>query len=223
VQVHRIFLCFLNTPCFEILLLPLFWRGSCFTLFSMLFDRSTCFPYASWAYSFFNDPSLLLQEYKKGNLFELWSIYFWGMDDMFCVTPGVGVSMYMWVYVISIMDAWKDSTKGHNNLEKTQWVTSKHMEGLCIDIDIWLWSVIWPSMNLPCFIFKKKSSEISPYFEIEQIDIVTPYHTSQQPRFGHKYLLPTKFYFRLLSQNIPTNSKMHIAQGYALGSCKVLI
>jgi hypothetical protein len=26
--------------------------------------------------------------------------------------------MYMWVYVISIMEAWKDSTKGHNNLEK---------------------------------------------------------------------------------------------------------
>jgi hypothetical protein len=27
------------------------------------------------------------------------------MDDMFCVTPDVGVSMYMWVYVISIMEA----------------------------------------------------------------------------------------------------------------------
>jgi hypothetical protein len=26
--------------------------------------------------------------------------------------------MYMWVYVISIMEAWKDSTKGHNNLAK---------------------------------------------------------------------------------------------------------
>jgi hypothetical protein len=24
--------------------------------------------------------------------------------------------MYMWVYVISIIEAWKDSTKGHNNL-----------------------------------------------------------------------------------------------------------
>jgi hypothetical protein len=33
VQVHGIFFVFLNTPCFEILLLPLFWRGSCFTLF----------------------------------------------------------------------------------------------------------------------------------------------------------------------------------------------
>jgi hypothetical protein len=35
-----------------------------------------------------------------------------------CVTPGVGVSMYMWVYVIVIMEAWKDSTKGNNNLAK---------------------------------------------------------------------------------------------------------
>jgi hypothetical protein len=40
------------------------------------------------------------------------------MDGMFCVTPGVGVSMYMWVYVISIMEEWKHSTKGHNNLAK---------------------------------------------------------------------------------------------------------
>jgi hypothetical protein len=40
------------------------------------------------------------------------------MDGMFCLTPGVGVSMYMWVYVISIMEARKDSTKGHNNLAK---------------------------------------------------------------------------------------------------------
>jgi hypothetical protein len=27
------------------------------------------------------------------------------MDGMFCVTPCVGVSMYVWVYVISIMEA----------------------------------------------------------------------------------------------------------------------
>jgi hypothetical protein len=67
---------------------------------------------------FFNDTSLLLQEYKKRNLFELWSIYFWWMDSMFCVTFGVGVSIYMWVYVISMMEARKDSTKGHNNLSK---------------------------------------------------------------------------------------------------------
>jgi hypothetical protein len=39
-----------------------------------------------------------MQDYKKRNLFGLWSIYF-------CVTPGVEVSMYMWMYVISIMEA----------------------------------------------------------------------------------------------------------------------
>jgi hypothetical protein len=27
------------------------------------------------------------------------------MDGRFCVTPAVGVSMHMWVYVISIMEA----------------------------------------------------------------------------------------------------------------------
>jgi hypothetical protein len=77
--------------------------------------------------------------------------------------------------------------------------------------------------ELALFYFEKKSSEISPYFEIEQINIVAPYHTSQQPRFGHKHLLPSKFFFRLLSQNIPKSSKRHRAQIYALGSCKVLI
>jgi hypothetical protein len=72
-------------------------------------------------YFFFYDPSLLLQDYKKWNLFELWSICFWWMDGMFCVTPGVWVSIYMWVYVISVMGAWKDSTKGRNNLAKLNW------------------------------------------------------------------------------------------------------
>jgi hypothetical protein len=50
-------------------------------------------------------PLSFLQDHKMRNLFELWSIYFWWMDGMFCVTPSVGVSMYMWVYVISIMEA----------------------------------------------------------------------------------------------------------------------
>jgi hypothetical protein len=74
----------------------------------MLFDWSTFFSMLleHILLSFFSyDPSLLLQEYKKRDLFELWSIYFWWMDGMFCVTPGVGVSMYMWVYMISIMEA----------------------------------------------------------------------------------------------------------------------
>jgi hypothetical protein len=75
---------------------------------------------------------------------------------------------------------------------------------------------------LALFYFKKNHLRFSPYFEIEQISIVAPYHTSQQPRFCHKHLLPTKFYFRLLSQNIPTSSKRHREQRYALGSCKVL-
>jgi hypothetical protein len=52
--------------------------------------------------------------------------------------------------------------------------------------------------ELALFYFQKKSTKISPYFEIEQVDIVAPYHTSQQPRFGHKHLLPTKFCYRLL-------------------------
>jgi hypothetical protein len=47
VQVCGIFLlAFLNTPCFEILILLLFRRGSCFTLFSMLFEEHM-FSYAS--------------------------------------------------------------------------------------------------------------------------------------------------------------------------------
>jgi hypothetical protein len=55
------------------------------------------------------------------------------MDGMFCVTPGVGVSMYMWVYVISIMEAWKDSTKGHNNLAKL----NGSQESICRRFEHW--------------------------------------------------------------------------------------
>jgi hypothetical protein len=46
VQVYGIFLCFSKHSFFEILLLLLIWRGSCFTIFFMLFDWSTFF-YAS--------------------------------------------------------------------------------------------------------------------------------------------------------------------------------
>jgi hypothetical protein len=147
-------------------------------------------------------------------------IFLW-MDGMLCVTPDVGVSMYMWVYVISTMEAWKDSTKGHNNLAKL----NGPQASICRRLEHWYRHIALVGNmtieELACFIFKKKSSEISPYFEIEQINIVAPYHTSQQPRFGHKHLLPTKLYFRLLFSNIPTNSKRHRAQRYALGSCKV--
>jgi hypothetical protein len=61
------------------------------------------------------------------------------MNGMFCVTPSVGVSMYMWAYVISIMGAWKDSTKGHNNLQNSMGHKQAYVEGLIIDINIWLW------------------------------------------------------------------------------------
>jgi hypothetical protein len=50
VQVCGIFLfAFLNTPCLEILLFLLFWRGvmPSFSFFLMLFDWSTFFSYAS--------------------------------------------------------------------------------------------------------------------------------------------------------------------------------
>jgi hypothetical protein len=72
----------------------------------MLFGWSTfflCF-FEHLLFSF-DDPSLLLQEYQKRNIFVLWSIYFWLMNGMFYVTPHVEVSMYMWVFVISIMEA----------------------------------------------------------------------------------------------------------------------
>jgi hypothetical protein len=49
VKVCGIFFVFLNTPCFGILLLLLFWTGVMLSLsfFLMLFDWSTIFFYAS--------------------------------------------------------------------------------------------------------------------------------------------------------------------------------
>jgi hypothetical protein len=41
--------------------------------------------------------------------------------------------------------------------------------------------------ELALFYFQKEIIRDSPYFEIEQINIVAPYHTSQHPRFGHKH------------------------------------
>jgi hypothetical protein len=135
---------------------------------SSLIGAHICFFYAFWAYTFFNDPSLLLQEYKKRNLFGLWSTYFWWVDGMFCITPRVEVSLYMWVYVISIMGAWKDSTKGHNNLAKlngsqasicrrfVQWCRHMALVGdMTID-------------ELVLFYFLKRNfPRFSPYYEIE--------------------------------------------------------
>jgi hypothetical protein len=118
VQVCGILLfAFLNTPCSGILLLLLFRRGSCFILFLCSLIGAHFFS-MHLEHILFYDPSLLLQDYKKRNLFENWSIYFWWVEGMLCVTPNVGVSIYVWVYMISIMEAWKKSTKGHNNLAK---------------------------------------------------------------------------------------------------------
>jgi hypothetical protein len=62
--------------------------------------------------------------------------------------------------------------------------------------------------ELALFYFQKENQpRFSPYFEIEQINIVAPYHTSQQPRFDHKHLLPAKFYFRLLSSKYTNKFK----------------
>jgi hypothetical protein len=136
------FLCTIPYSCFEILLLLLFWRGGhaslSFFLCSLIGAHIFSISLLS-IYFFFDNLYLLLQDYKKRNLFELWSNYFWWMAGMFYVTPSVGVSMYMWVYVISIMEAWKDSTKGHNNLTKLNGSQANICRGLCFDIDIWLW------------------------------------------------------------------------------------
>jgi hypothetical protein len=121
----------------------------------MLFDWSTFFSLLL-EHILFYDPSLPLQDYKKRNLFEPWSIYFWWMDGMFCVTPSVGVSMYMWVYVISIMEAWKDSTKGRNNLAKLNGL----QVSICRRFEHWYWHMALVGKNtieeLALFYFQKK-------------------------------------------------------------------
>jgi hypothetical protein len=120
-----------------------------------------------WAYTLcFLMTPLLLQEYKKRNPFWLWSVYLWWIDGMFCVTPGVGVSMYMGVYVISIMGAWKDSTKSHNNLAKL----NGSQASICRRFVLWYQHMALVGnmtiKELALFYFQKKSSEISSYFEI---------------------------------------------------------
>jgi hypothetical protein len=89
---------FVSTPCFEILLLLLFWRGWCFTFFSfyMLCDWSTFFLPLLFEHILFSmTPLSFCKNTRKEISLELWSIYFWWMDGMFCVTLGVGVSLYM--------------------------------------------------------------------------------------------------------------------------------
>jgi hypothetical protein len=98
---------------------------------------------------------------NKRNLFGTWSTYFWWMDGMFCVTPGVWVSMYIWVYVISIMEAWKDSTKGHNNLAKL----NGSQASICRRFVHWYWHLALVGdmtiEDLVLFYFQK---EILPRF-----------------------------------------------------------
>jgi hypothetical protein len=99
VQVCEIFLCyFLNTPYFEILLLLLFWRGVMLSFFLFFLLEHILFS--------LYDPSLLLQDYKKRNLFGTLEYLFLVDGWHVYITPGVGgVSMYICVYVISIMEA----------------------------------------------------------------------------------------------------------------------
>jgi hypothetical protein len=67
---------FLSTPCFEILLLLLFWRGSCLLLFSMLFDWSTFF-YASLSIFSMTTLSFLQEEKSLWNLEYLFLVDGW--------------------------------------------------------------------------------------------------------------------------------------------------
>jgi hypothetical protein len=125
VQVCGIFLfVFLCTPWLRFSSCFYFGGESCFIIFSMLFDYSTyifyiLFEHILFFFFFFSmTPLAFCKNTRREISLELWRIYFWWVDGMFCVTPDVQVSMCMWVYVISIMEAWKDSSKGHNNLAK---------------------------------------------------------------------------------------------------------
>jgi hypothetical protein len=77
VQVCGIYLfVFLNTPCFEILLLLLFWRGVMLYFFPLCSLIGAHFFLS--IYFFFDDPSLLLQDYKKRNLLDFRVLIFGG-------------------------------------------------------------------------------------------------------------------------------------------------
>jgi hypothetical protein len=59
----------------------------------------------SFLFSMTLSPCARIQEEKYLWNFGVFIIYFWWMNGMFCVTPSVKVSLYMWVYVISITEA----------------------------------------------------------------------------------------------------------------------
>jgi hypothetical protein len=91
------------------------------------------------------------------------------MHFQFCVTPGVEVSSYMWLYVISIMGAWEDSTKGHNNLAKL----NGSQASICGWFIHWYQHVALVGYvtieELVLFYFLKRNHlRFSPYYEIEQ-------------------------------------------------------
>jgi hypothetical protein len=165
------FFVFLSTPFFEILLLLLFWRRVMLHHFYAL-DWSTyiCF-YSFWAYTFFSDLYLLLQEYKKRNLLETLEYLLLVGGWHVLRNPGVEVSLYMWVYVISIMGAWKDSNKGHDNLAKL----NGSQASICRKFLHWyrhmalVGDMIINIEKLFLFYFLKRNhSRFSPYYEIEQ-------------------------------------------------------
>jgi hypothetical protein len=147
-------------------------EGVMLHFFPMLFDWSTFFSmFLEHILSlFFQWPLSPFARLQEENLFGTWSIYFWWMDGMFYVTPGVGVSLYMWVYVISIMEAWKDCTKGRNNFSKLNGLQAS----ICRRFVLWYRHMALVGNTtieeLALFYFEKKSSEIliSPYYEIEQ-------------------------------------------------------
>jgi hypothetical protein len=97
------------------------------------------------------------------------------MDGMFCVTPGVEVSLYMWVHMISIIGAWKDSTKGDNNLAKL----NASQASICRRFKHWYRHMALVGdmtiEELVLFYFQKKSSEI---FTIlwDRARTTLPYH-----------------------------------------------
>jgi hypothetical protein len=95
-QVCGIFLfVFLSTPCFEILLLLLFWRKVMLHSFLCSLIVAHIFFLSFMSIYFFSmtpQSFARLQEEKY-----LWTLeyLFWWMDGMFCVAPGVEVSLYM--------------------------------------------------------------------------------------------------------------------------------
>jgi ABC-type transporter Mla maintaining outer membrane lipid asymmetry ATPase subunit MlaF len=77
--------------------------------------------------------------------------------------------LYMLVYVISIMEAWKESTKGHNNLAKF----NGSQASICRRfVHLYQHMALVGDMTieeLVLFYFQKRnSSGNSPYYEIEQ-------------------------------------------------------